>query len=72
MLGLLSADQEDNIALRGIDVCIFQQEHAIYAVFLKHRELDKQADWTRQLLADDEVLLAPSLHLIRKRLSGCT
>lgn len=66
MLSLLSADQEDNIALRRIDVCIFQQEHTIYAVFLKHRELDEQANWTCQLLADDEVLLAPSLHFIRK------
>lgn len=34
MLGLLAADQEDDIALGRVDICIFQQEHAVYTVFL--------------------------------------
>lgn len=62
MLRLLATNEKDDIALGGVDVCILQQKHAVYTVFLKHRELDEQADRTRQLLADDEVLLAPGLH----------
>lgn len=64
-MGFFTTNQEDDIALRGIDVCIFQQKHSIYAILLQHRELDEQADWAGQLLTEYEVLLAPSLHAIR-------
>jgi hypothetical protein len=62
MLRLLATNEEDDIALGRVDVCILQQKHAVYTVFLKHGKLDEQANWTCQLLADDEVLLAPGLH----------
>lgn len=62
MLRLLATDEEDDVALGRVDVCIFQQKHAIYAIFLEDGELDEQADRTSQLLADNEVLLAPGLH----------
>lgn len=63
MLRLLATNEKDDISLGGVDVCILQQKHAVYTVFLQHGELDEQADRTRQLLADDEVLLAPGLHM---------
>jgi hypothetical protein len=62
MLRLLATNEEDDIPLGRVDVCILQQKHAVYTVFLKHGKLDEQANWTCQLLADDEVLLAPGLH----------
>jgi hypothetical protein len=68
MMSLLTTNQEDDIALRRIDVCIFQQEDAVYAVLLKFGELDEQANWTCQLLTDDEVLLSPSLGSISREL----
>jgi O-methyltransferase involved in polyketide biosynthesis len=35
---------------------------------LEFGELDEQADWTRQLLADNEVLLPASLYAVRRDL----
>lgn len=58
---LLATDQEYNIALRRVDIGILQQEHAVYTVLLQYRELDKQPDWTSQLLANHQILLAPNL-----------
>lgn len=66
MLRLLAPDEEYDIALRRVNVRIFQQKHSIYAVLLQYGEFDEQTDWTGQFLTDNEVFLAPSLHAIRK------
>lgn len=66
MLRLLAPDEKYDIALRRVDVCIFQQKDSVYTVFLQDGEFDEQANWTGQLLTDNEVLLTPSLHAINK------
>jgi hypothetical protein len=68
VVSLLTTNQEDDIALRRIDICILQQEDPVYAILLKFGKFDKQADWTCQLLTDDEVLLSPSLGSISREL----
>lgn len=68
VVSLLTTNQEDDIALRRIDVCIFQQEDPVYAILLQFGEFDEEADWTCQLLTDDEVLLSPSLGSISREL----
>ena len=56
---------EYDIPLGGVHVGIFQEKHAVYAVLLQQRELDKETARTSQILANDQVLLSPHLH--RKR-----
>lgn len=58
---LLRVDDENNIALRRVDVGIFEQKDSVYTVLLQHGELDEQPDRTSQVLAYDKILLTADL-----------
>lgn len=61
LLRILSADQENNVSLAGIDVVILQEERFVDAIFLKIAELDDQANSASQRLLDDQILLSAEL-----------
>jgi hypothetical protein len=50
LVGILSADEEDNVSLAGVDIVILQEERLVHAIFLKSAELDNQTDSTGQRL----------------------
>lgn len=61
MTDLFGVDNKDNIALRRVHIGIFEQKHSVYTVLLEHRELDKQPDWTSQILTYHKILLTADL-----------
>lgn len=64
-LGLLASGQEYNVSLRCLDMAILEHKDLVYAIFLKCAELDKQSNGSKEVLFDDQVLLAPNLDGVR-------
>jgi hypothetical protein len=60
-MDFLGMNQEDNISLGGINVGVFQEKDALYAVFSKYRKLHEKANWSYQVLTDDQIFLTPDL-----------
>lgn len=54
---LLASCQENNIALRVVDIVVLNIEQLIYSIFLKSTEFNKQPDRTCKCLFNDKVLL---------------
>jgi len=57
----LSTGKEDDISLGRIHILVFQEEHAIHAIFLKCREFHKSFDCTNECFCKYEVFLTPNL-----------
>jgi hypothetical protein len=60
-LRLFSPHKKDNVALRGIDIVVFQKKGLVHAILLEGRELDKQIQWPRKRLFEDKVFLSSYL-----------
>jgi hypothetical protein len=60
-LCLLASDEEDDIALRRVDIVVLEEEWLINTVLLQGRELDKQIQRTGKRLLEHEVLLPSDL-----------
>lgn len=57
----LAASDEDDVALTGIDVVIFQDEELVDTIFLKCSNLDYQANGANQAAVEDDILLSSYL-----------
>lgn len=57
----VSSSKEHDIALRGVDIIIFQEKDAVDAIFLQCRELDKQSQRTCKRPLEDKVFLPTNL-----------
>lgn len=58
---LFAMDKVDDISLRRIGVAVFKDEDFVDSIFLQGREFDNEPNRPRQVLSDDQVLLASYL-----------
>lgn len=64
LLCILAANEEDDIALGGVNVVVLEEEYFVDTIFLKRAEFDEQTDRPSQGLLNDEVLLASDLQSV--------
>lgn len=61
MPSTLAAGNEDDIALAGVDIVVFEDEELVDAVFLELRDLHNRADRAHEAPIKDHILLAADL-----------
>lgn len=57
----LASDEEDDVALRRVDIVVLEEKGLVDAVFLQRGELDKQVQWACKSFLKHEILLASYL-----------